>query len=373
MNIQVNYERGIANPGNLYRIKSVMNRALAGEEITIGFLGGSITQGCLASEPELCYAYQIYKWWMKRFPKAKINYINAGIGATDSQFGCARVYQDLLRYRPDFVIIEYSVNDCNNEHYMETYEGVVRKVYASATAPAVMLVHNVFYQNGENAQEVHGKIAGHYHLPSVSMQSSIYPLVESGELSNREITPDDLHPNDLGHELVANVIAYRLDQILFRVSEKEEPAFSQLPKPLTANAYEDSVRLQNQDSEPVLSGFTKDESVQEHITDVFKNGWTAKNPGDRIEFDIEGSCIGVQYRKTMQLPAPVAKLTVDGREEDSVLLDANFEETWGDKPVLDTVLEHGEKGMHHVCIELVETHADDKLPFYLVSLIGSGK
>ena len=38
------------------------------------------------------------------------------------------------------------------------------------------------------------------------MQSTIYPRVVSGEIPNREITPDDLHPNDKGHELVAAVI-----------------------------------------------------------------------------------------------------------------------------------------------------------------------
>ena len=54
--MQIEYERGISNPGNLYRMKNLMARAEAGETLNIGFLGGSITQGCLASTPELCYA-----------------------------------------------------------------------------------------------------------------------------------------------------------------------------------------------------------------------------------------------------------------------------------------------------------------------------
>ncbi len=39
------YERGISNTGNWYRMKRLFERAKAGEELTIGFLGGSITQG----------------------------------------------------------------------------------------------------------------------------------------------------------------------------------------------------------------------------------------------------------------------------------------------------------------------------------------
>ena len=48
---------GMVNRGNWERIKKVMRRAAKGEKLTIAFLGGSITQGCLSSVPEKCYAY----------------------------------------------------------------------------------------------------------------------------------------------------------------------------------------------------------------------------------------------------------------------------------------------------------------------------
>jgi lysophospholipase L1-like esterase len=351
----------------------VMRRAEAGEALTIGFLGGSITQGSLATEPKLCYAYRVFEWWCRTFPKASFSYVNAGIGATDSQFGCARAESDLLAYEPDFVIIEFSVNDDATPHYLETYEGLIRKVYDSRRKPAVLLVHNVCYDNGANAQLMHGKIARHYDLPAVSMQSCIYPELVAGRMENRDITPDDLHPNDKGHALVASVIIYDLELIAKEAQKPGTPECAKLPAPLTENAYQDSVRYQNTGCTPHLSGFTKDEAAQEGITDIFKHGWTASEKGAKIEFDVEGSCISVQYRKTMQLPAPVARLTIDHEDAHAILLDANFDETWGDKLELATVLEHGKKGMHHVAIELVETHEDDRLPFYLVSLIASGR
>lgn len=111
MEYQIKYENGIANHGNLYRLKKVMDRAKAGEALNIAFLGGSITQGSLSSKPELCYAYHVYEWWKKTFPQADFTYINAGIGGTTSQFGVARAEDDLLSKEPDFVIIEFSVND----------------------------------------------------------------------------------------------------------------------------------------------------------------------------------------------------------------------------------------------------------------------
>lgn len=371
MGINVDYARGFVNKGNQSRIKSVMKRAAAGESITIAFLGGSITQGSLASKQGLCYASRVYDWWKKRFPKADITFINGGIGATDSQFGCARAEDDILSYEPDMVQIEFAVNDECTEHYLETYEGVVRKIYGSDSSPAVMLMYNVFYDSGTSAELQHAKIARHYDIPAVSMRSTIYPLLLSGELENREITPDDLHPNDLGHELVANVITYALAEMADHMDDVQETQ-KEYPAPLTKNRYETSVRYRNDNSDDVMrrnDGWIVDDSEQYHITDIFKKGWTADKTGSVIEFEVTGRIIGAQYRRTIQLPGPIAKVTVDGNEEASVYLDANFDETWGDKLCLATILESDEAAKHLVRIELTETHDDDKLPFYLVSVI----
>ena len=82
-----------------------------------------------SSTPETCYAYLVYKWWKEKFPQAQIEYINAGIGGTTSQFGVSRVEQHLLQKKPDFILIEFAVNDDNNEFFRETYEGLIRKTY----------------------------------------------------------------------------------------------------------------------------------------------------------------------------------------------------------------------------------------------------
>lgn len=368
--IELDYQAGIANRGNQVRLKNVFQQAQDGKKLTLGFLGGSITQGSLARSPKFCYAYRVYEWWCKTFPKAEFVYVNAGIGATDSQFACARVDSDLLDYRPDFVIVEFSVNDASNPHYMETYEGLVRKILGHTSKPAVLLVHNVCYDNGSSAQLIHGRIGRYYDLPAVSMQSSIYPELLSGRLENRTITSDDLHPNDLGHELVASVITRFLDDVRKETGYLEpETVYPEIP--LTQNAYEKSVRYRNDNSLPEATGFFADPMPQNGITDVFKKGWTASKLGASIRFEVEASCIAVQYRKTVQKPAPVAELILDGDEINPFRLDANFEETWGDKLALDTILEHGEYKKHTVEIRLTETHAEDKLPFYLVSVIGN--
>lgn len=103
-------ERLMSNT-NLARLKNCMKRAALGETLTIGFLGGSITQGCFATEHKRTYAYQVFSWWKESFPQAVFSYVNGGIGGTTSHFGAARAAADVLMYQPDVVMVDFSVND----------------------------------------------------------------------------------------------------------------------------------------------------------------------------------------------------------------------------------------------------------------------
>jgi len=355
-----------------------MKKAMRGEDIVVGFLGGSITQGCLSSTPETCYAYLVYRWWCEKFPSAKVTYVNAGIGGTTSQFGVARVDSDLLSKDIDFTVVEFSVNDDDNEHFLETYEGLIRKIYRNQKEPAILIVNSVRYDDGVNAQDIHVKIGKAYELPCVSMKPTLYEKILDGTYVSRDITEDDLHPNDEGHGLMSEVIISFLESVYEELKAGKEEADNKLDiqkmTPVSQNAYENSVRYQNDNSEAVMTendGFTADTQPQNDIREIFRRGWTADKKGAHIGFDIEGSCIGVQYRKSVVQPTCIARAVIDGDTGNAKILDGNFEETWGDSLHLDTIAEHLPYGKHHVEIELIETHEDDKVPFYLVSVIGS--
>lgn len=369
----VNFNDGIVFHGNTERIAKVLKKAENKEPITLGYLGGSITQGSLSSTPDTCYAAMTTKWWREQYPDTEITYVNGGIGGTTSQFGAARVDSDILAYEPDFVVIEFSVNDDNNLFFRETYEGLVRKVYSSKTAPAVLLVHNIFYEDGRNTQDQHETVGRYYNLPCLSMKTSVYQAIAHGKIAVRDVTPDDLHPNDAGHALLANLITNFLE----KVQKEDVPAVrdttrgaEDLPKPITANAYQNSVRYQVYNSAPELKGFVADTAEQNHITDIFKRGFIGKKAGDAIRFEIEGTGIAVQYRKSVKHPACVAKVVLDGDEANAVVLDGNFDETWGDCLYITTVAKHIEEKKHTV--EITITEGDETMvPFYLVSVIGS--
>lgn len=252
---------------DLERIKSVIQRAQSGQELTIAFLGGSITQGSLATVHENTYAYRVYKWWCDTFPQAKFNYVNGGIGGTDSYYGVSRAVTDVLMYQPDFVVVDFSVNDVDNSYCEETFEGVLRTLLGWPSRPAVLILNNVFYDTGMSIQDDHNEIADHYGVPHVSVHDTIYRRMKAGEYNRIDITPDGLHPNDKGHGLVADEIT----KLLAKISEEVKPAETagccahnhekdpvepgnslMLPPPLTANAYENARRLTIREVSPKL-------------------------------------------------------------------------------------------------------------------------
>ena len=389
------------------RLSNLFHRAEKGEELTIAFFGGSITQGSLAERPEDMYARRVFSWWEKTFPQATFHYVNGGIGGTTSHYGISRVVTDLLMYQPDFVVIDFSVNDEPNIFFQETYEGLIRKILSWDSKPAVLLLNNIYYDSGKTAQDLHNEIGDYYGLPHVSIRESIYADMKAGKYTREQLTPDGLHPNSFGHGLVAQQIINYLEEMLdeekgrfldniekkieirqekeivnkefskdflkdllpekefieqsvVQKKETDKKEETLLPKSLTPNTYENTKRFTIRELSPKLNGFLPDTREKKGMLDHFKNGWVGKKAGDSITFTLEASNIAVQYRKTIDRPALRAKLVLDEDVENAVILDGNFEEDWGDCLWLEPILHHGEKKVHTVEITILEDGEKNK-------------
>ncbi len=421
------------------RLVRFLSRAEAGEELTVGFFGGSITQGSLASTETLCYAHRVVDLLSARYPKARFHYINAGIGGTGSCFGAIRLKEDLLVHEPDLVVVDFSVNDARAVLPLyhpegdgasfawdaaaasetdqrdaisgpaaaetgtgrseapaapavsceETFEAVLRGILASPAKPAVIVLNNAFYDTGESVEEQHNAVADHYGVPHVSVRERILPRIRAGEFTCAELSPDNLHPNDRGHELIAREIlsltenyagqkmtaADRLsanaelsegDAAGTEDERTKKDAGSRLPAPCTANAYEGIRRRNRLSAEPLLEGFVTDTEGPRDAYDFFTNGWIGRSVGDRLEITLTGANLAVVYRKSIHRPAPVARLTMDGDAENAVLLDGNFDQDWGDCLYLEPILHHGRPGAHKIEVEIVKASLADQSPFYLI-------
>lgn len=369
--LQSDLDRGIVNIGNLYRFNKVFDRLKKGEEITIAFLGGSITQDCHATKHELCYAFKTFDWFRRKFPVAKINYVNAGIGGTTSQFGVARVDDDVLSCNPDVVFVEFSVNDSNNAKYKESYECLLRKILMFKSEPAVFTFNNVQYDDGVNAQDVHNEVARYYQLPIVSMKDSIYQEILYDNFSSNNITTDNLHPNDIGHGLIADVICNLLETMLSQYYS--ELSFSEeyiVPEnPLTNVKFIDSCRHRNEISGLdtfKCEGVEIDSREQYGVRDCFKKGFIFKESESYIEVSLSFKNLSIQYLKTANKNSPMASLFVDNKKV--AILDGNFDENW-DCLYMHDVCSFDNYDEHKIRIE-VENYPDNcQQDFYLVSLI----
>lgn len=352
----------------LNRLKKVLNRAESGDELTIAFFGGSITQGARASKDEFCYAHRVYDYFKANFKNSTFNYVNAGIGATSSFYGCARVKKDVLIYQPDLVIIDFSVNDEKNNFFKETFEGVLRSILYSPSNPAVIVLNNVFYDTGESTEKYHNEIADYYNIPHVSIKDSIYRDLCLNKIKRVDISPDGLHPNDLGHQLVADQIIKLIktckDSNININSDREK-----ILTPLTDNKYENSKIINITNTSPELDGFKPDTNEKLGHLDIFKNGWIGRKKGDNIRFNVICSSLAIQYRKTISKPSPIATAVIDNDDDHPIILDGNFDEDWGDCLYLLKVFEFQNKAKHDISINITSSTLEDKLPFYLTSLI----
>lgn len=281
------------------------------------------------------------------------------------------IAEDVLIKNHDFLVIDFSVNDKSIPFFQRTFEGLIRKILKNNINTAVLVLNNVYYDTGLNAEELHNIVADYYKIPHISMKEKIYSDIERGRYGFKEISEDGLHPNDRGHKMVAGFIIEYLENIYMEtfkegIFDKNIKEYTKLISPLTDALFESTLLLNNKNLTPKLSSFKTDTKEKLSVTDVYKRGWIGKSPGDRIEFEFSASTIVVQYRKSPQKPVHIARLFLDGEKE--FILDGNFNEDWGDCLYLEMLTE-GEMKKHSIIIEIMENKNKEAMEFYLNAFI----
>lgn len=355
-------ERGIARGGNLSRLYNVMKRAEAGEFITIGFIGGSITEGTGSSDKVYDYVGRVCAWWEQNFPNASFSFVNAGIGGTDSIFGCARVDTDLLCYRPDVVFIEYSVNDSYGEEYLESYESLVRKCLMQDNNPAVVALHMCNYGNGGSVEATHTNITNAYDIPAVSTKSSLYQDIADGILQEVWITDDATHPNDSGYAEVAHLIKYFLTKVYARGFDKSHYSDYILPEPTRTLTSINMVTYNRFNLNPYLDGFKEDTEWQNDITCLLNNGYYGEKKGDTIIFTVTGSKIYFEIQAAAAGARGHVEVITDGITEWPMRLGCTDDSNLMMMPCIYD----GEYGDHTFEIRVTE---EGEMPYYIMAIV----
>lgn len=232
--------KSLLNLGNTKRLKAAIDKAERGEDVTIAYIGGSITEGAGAKPANTeCYAYKSYVKFKEMFGKNcgdNIHYVKAGVGGTPSELGIIRYDRDILRdgkAKPDIVVVEFAVNDAGDETNGVCYESLALNILSSDNKPAVVLLFAVF-ENDWNLQERLSPVGKHYNLPMVSLSDAMveqFKLTkeEGNIITKRQYFYDIFHPTNDGHEIMADCIAYLFEQASKSECSKEDITLDKEP------------------------------------------------------------------------------------------------------------------------------------------------
>ena len=215
--------------GNNMRLKKVIERAQAGEQITIGTMGGSITEGAGASTYDECWARRFAVRFGNTYGADNgnnVTLVNAGVGGTPSTFGYMRYQRDIVDRvpetdpdgYPDLVIIEFAVNDWGEPSGHRCFESMVKEVLEQPNEPAVIILFSM-RDDGWNLQGELRKIGDTYDLMMVSIPDGIFPHVGQ-EITKEDFFFDEYHPCSTGHRIMCDCLM----QAIADAAEKETDA-----------------------------------------------------------------------------------------------------------------------------------------------------
>lgn len=352
-------------------VKEVMKKAMSGRTVTVAALGGSITEGFFSSAPEKSYAGIMANWWKKKFPETKINYINGGIGATDSYLGLHRANRDVLSHKPDFIIVDFTVNDTAKPFYEKSYERLIKTLLSAESRPAVVLLFMTM-EDGTSARAYHAKVGEKYKLPMIDYGSVVLTEIESGQYRWKDISPDDIHPNDKGHEIAGGLVCACLDGIYAEclTEYKKNPD----GKAKDENSLQKTCPPPKEGIGDILDGANMiPESLggweRADLHPHLHNAWMGDSEAGLLEFELEFANLGLTYWKAVDGSFGKAEIYVDGKYEKT--LDGNFRGSWGDFGRSDEVYASSCRQNHRVAIKVLPEEGKP-MKFAVLALLVSG-
>jgi lysophospholipase L1-like esterase len=221
--------------------------ALARGQLTVGFLGGSITDPSTFSRwPE-----PLLGWLSATFPEVRLTAENAALGATGSDLAAIRAQSAIVARGCDLVFVEYAVNDLGTPAALRarTREGLLRQLLLPAACDVVLVyTYGPDMQADMLAGTVPASIADfellaeHYGLSSVWVGLHSLREVQRGLMTWEDWLPDGLHPEARGSLSYAQAVRAFLSEAVAGPGRGPAAPRPALPAALVPGAW-DRVRL----------------------------------------------------------------------------------------------------------------------------------
>ena len=348
---QLMIDNSLMTLGDTSRMANVLKKAAAGEEITVGYIGGSITEG-LTAGPEKCWARLSYEALCEMYPDTKINYVNAGISGTNSTLGIVRAERDLYsEFTPDIVFVEFAVNNGGEQMDKDSYESLVRKFLEKDNDPAVVLLFTVL-KNEYTAQPWMTMVGEHYDLPMISVGNAINPMFHAGLMEWSQYSDDESHPNYWGHELLCDFLMNYFEQVKEIADAGSDFAVQPLPEEAVFSyAFKDMQLLERDQMNATAEGDFKEADT---VITAFNNGWTKRSSKEAsVSFTAEFKTLFLVFHCNNGDGFGDAEVYIDGTLVSTV--SSNRPGGWGNPEAYIAWSTEGDAASHDVVIKVPAT------------------
>lgn len=337
-------DRSLLSVGDMTRMSDVFQKAQNGEDITVAYIGGSITEGYNAGTTEF-YAKTCTDLLQGYFPDITVTGVNAGISGTPSLLGNLRLERDVLSAEPDIVFVEFAVNDGQEADYKNAYESLVRTLLTQEKDIAVVLLFTVL-DSGYTCQEHMSKIGANYDLPMISVHDSVYEEIEAGRMTWQDYSNDQSHPNAYGHKCITDFVDNYYQKVLPVVAENVGEVSKELPDPVFSAKY---MNMHYMDS-ATMDGVELDGFEQYDTHGSFHNGWMYRGTdGGSMKFTVECSVLEMVFKANNSDKYGTADIYVDGEKVKSVV--SNMSDGWNN-PVTAYLIDNDSSAEHTVEIRM---------------------
>lgn len=288
----------------------IFDKLRTGKPVTIAYIGGSITNGAGASNPEkTSYCALVTDWLRKRFPKTEINEINAALPTTGSLYGAMRARRDLIAFKPELVFVEFAASDSGDEELpvKKAIEGLLRQLLIVPSPPEVVMLY------APNAKRTargdwHDQVARYYQVPAINLTEKTQAMIDEGNLNPTSFWKDGVNPTDAGHKIYADMITAFLAE-----QEKLEPSpiLRSLPSPMISdemNYGEFKAFAEIKPPKDSETSWKKDTSNDRALPSELMSSDKANA---QIEFYFEGTVVGITFRSSRD--AGIIQCLIDGK------------------------------------------------------------
>ncbi len=280
-----------------------------GEKITLGYFGGSITQGAGVEDKSLCWRSLLTEWFRKKYPENEFDEINAAIGGTGSDLGLFRIKADLISKKPDAVFVEFAVNDYKSGGKKAGYcmESVVRQILEADKNTDIVFVFTIMkmmhdaVKRGEAIESyaAHRAVAERYGIECIDVGIEFTERIDRGEGDWKTYTTDYTHPNETGYRIYFEKIIKEIERLF------ENGKTVCFAEPMHADSFCEAGML---DAWNFDGSFEKiDASMCARYPHYVK-----LVSGEYIETEVQGSFFALYYKNCNT--SGDAAITIDGKE-----------------------------------------------------------